>query len=94
MRIGNLDNEVYFKKVFTNIEVFEAFVKDILGIEVEIVNFAKENIKFNSDGEHKEYYQKFYEDLFYNPDNKISLDILKTIENWKPKEKFNVYKLR
>jgi hypothetical protein len=31
---------------------------------------AKENIKFKKDGEHKEYYQKFYEDLFYNPDNK------------------------
>jgi hypothetical protein len=33
-------------------------------------NFAKENIKFNVEGEHKEYYQKFYEDLFYSPDNK------------------------
>jgi hypothetical protein len=35
-----------------------------------VENFAKENIKFNVEGEHKEYYQKFYEDLFYSPDNK------------------------
>lgn len=34
--LGNLDNEVIFKKAFTNKIVFKAFVKDILGIEVEI----------------------------------------------------------
>ena len=34
--LGNLDNEVIFKKAFTNIIVFKAFVRDILGIEVEI----------------------------------------------------------
>ena len=34
--LGNLDNEVIFKKAFTNITVFKAFVRDILGIEVEI----------------------------------------------------------
>ena len=34
--LGNLDNEVIFKKTFTNIIVFKAFVRDILGIEVEI----------------------------------------------------------
>ena len=35
MRIARLDNEVFFKKVFTDKIVFKAFVKDILGIEVE-----------------------------------------------------------
>jgi len=35
-----------------------------------VENFAKENIKFNVKGDHKEYYHNFYEDLFYNPDNK------------------------
>jgi hypothetical protein len=35
-----------------------------------VENFAKENIRFNVKGDHKEYYQNFYEDLFYNPDNK------------------------
>lgn len=34
--IGNLDNEVIFKKAFTNQIVFKAFVRDILGIEVEV----------------------------------------------------------
>ncbi len=34
--LGNLDNEVIFKKAFTNKTVFKAFVKDVLGIEVEI----------------------------------------------------------
>jgi hypothetical protein len=34
--LGNLDNEVIFKKAFTNRTVFKAFVRDILGIEIEI----------------------------------------------------------
>ena len=34
--LGNLDNEVIFKKAFTNKTVFTAFVRDILGIDVEV----------------------------------------------------------
>ena len=34
--LGNLDNEVIFKKAFTNKVVFKAFVSDVLGIEVEV----------------------------------------------------------
>ncbi len=34
--LGNLDNEVIFKKAFTNKFVFKAFVRDILGIEIEV----------------------------------------------------------
>ncbi len=34
--LGNLDNEVIFKKAFTDKVVFKAFVRDILGIEIEI----------------------------------------------------------
>jgi hypothetical protein len=34
--LGNLDNEVIFKKAFTNPTVFKAFVRDILGIEIEV----------------------------------------------------------
>ncbi len=34
--LGNLDNEVFFKKAFTNKIVFKAFVRDILGIEIEV----------------------------------------------------------
>jgi hypothetical protein len=34
--LGNLDNEVIFKKAFTDVFVFEHFVKDILDLDVKI----------------------------------------------------------
>ena len=34
--LANLDNEVIFKKAFTNKTVFKAFVRDILGIEIDV----------------------------------------------------------
>ena len=34
--LGSLDNEVVFKKAFTDKIVFEAFVKDILGLEITV----------------------------------------------------------
>ncbi len=34
MQLANLDNEVFFKKVFTDPEVFRAFVKDVTGVDV------------------------------------------------------------
>ena len=34
--LANLDNEVIFKKAFTDKIVFTAFVRDVLGIEVEV----------------------------------------------------------
>ena len=34
--LGSLDNEVIFKKAFTDPIVFEAFVKDILGIDIKV----------------------------------------------------------
>ncbi len=36
MTLGSLDNEVIFKKAFTDKAVFTGFVRDILGIEVEV----------------------------------------------------------
>ena len=39
-----------------------------------IENFNKENIHFNSKGEHKEFYHKFFMDLFYNTDDKVIAD--------------------
>jgi hypothetical protein len=36
-----------------------------------IENFTKENINFHIEGEHKEYYQTFFMDLFYNADDKV-----------------------
>jgi PD-(D/E)XK nuclease family transposase len=35
MTLARLDNEVFFKKAFTDIIVFKAFVKDIVGIDIE-----------------------------------------------------------
>jgi hypothetical protein len=40
--LSNLDNEVIFKKAFTDKTVFKAFVHDILGIEVEVDNIETE----------------------------------------------------
>jgi hypothetical protein len=43
-----------------------------------IENFNKENIKFNSKGEHREYFQQFFIDLFYHAEKKeIALNIEK-----------------
>ncbi len=36
MTLGNLDNEIIFKKAFTDKTVFKAFVRDVLGLDVEI----------------------------------------------------------
>jgi hypothetical protein len=44
--LGNLDNEVIFKKAFTNEIVFKSFVKDILGIDFEVGKIETEK-KFN-----------------------------------------------
>jgi len=51
-------------------------------------NFSKENIKFNLKGEHREYYEKFFMDLFYNAENKtISENISKFFEELFDEEK-------
>jgi predicted transposase/invertase (TIGR01784 family) len=34
MQLANLDNEIFFKKVFTDPEVFRAFVRDVTGVDV------------------------------------------------------------
>jgi hypothetical protein len=42
--LANLDNEVFFKKVFTNVDVFCAFVKDVLGIDMHITKVETEKV--------------------------------------------------
>jgi hypothetical protein len=42
--LANLDNEVYFKKVFTDVDVFTAFVKDVLGIDIHINKVETEKV--------------------------------------------------
>jgi hypothetical protein len=34
MQLANLDNEIFFKKIFTDPEVFRAFVRDVTGVDV------------------------------------------------------------
>lgn len=46
MQLGNLDNEVIFKKAFTNKFVFESFVKDVLGIDF-VAGIIETEKKFN-----------------------------------------------
>lgn len=51
-------------------------------------NFTKENIRFNIKGEHREYYEKFFMDLFYNAENKtISENIVKFFQELFDEEK-------
>jgi hypothetical protein len=47
MQLGRLDNEVIFKKAFTNKVVFTAFVKDVLNIDIEVDKIETEK-KFDS----------------------------------------------
>jgi hypothetical protein len=44
MQLANLDNEVFFKKVFTDPDVFRAFVKDITGVDIVDAKTIKLNI--------------------------------------------------
>lgn len=51
-------------------------------------NFSKENIKFQYKGEHREYFEKFFVDLFYNAENKtISENINKFFQELFDEEK-------
>ncbi len=69
--LGNLDNEVIFKKAFTNIIVFKAFVRDILGIEVEVDKIETEK-KFDP----KIGYVDFELDIFAETiDKRICIEI-------------------
>ncbi len=42
--LANLDNEVHFKHVFTNVEIFRAFTKDVLGIDLNINKVETEKV--------------------------------------------------
>lgn len=69
--LGSLDNEVIFKKTFTNKVVFKAFVKDVLGIEVEVDKIETEK-KFSP----KIGYIDFELDIFAETtDKRIAIEI-------------------
>jgi PD-(D/E)XK nuclease family transposase len=42
--LANLDNEVHFKKVFTDIDVFCGFVKDVVGVDMHITKVETEKV--------------------------------------------------
>lgn len=46
--LANLDNEVHFKHVFTDVEVFTEFSRDILGIDLQITKVETEKVLPNS----------------------------------------------
>ena len=71
--LGNLDNGVIFKKAFTNLVVFKAFVRDILGIEVDVEVIETEK-KFSP----KIGYIDFELDIYAeSKDKKIAIEIQK-----------------
>jgi hypothetical protein len=69
----NLDNEVHFKRVFTDVEVFCAFVKDVLGIDMNIAKVETERVLQN-----KVSAIKFRMDLFAeDPEQRAVVEIQK-----------------
>ena len=71
--LGNLDNSVIFKKAFTNLVVFKAFVRDILGIDVDVEVIETEK-KFSP----KIGYIDFELDIYAeSKDKKIAIEIQK-----------------
>lgn len=77
MLLGSLDNEVYFKKVFTNVEVFKAFVKDVVGVDVDIDKVETEKVL-----ERKTSPIRFKMDIFAeSKDHRIIVEIQKVDYN-------------
>lgn len=71
MTLGSLDNEVIFKKAFTDKTVFTTFIRDILGIDVEVDRIETEK-KF----EPKVGYIDFELDIFAETiDKRIVIEI-------------------
>lgn len=69
--LGNLDNEVIFKKAFTDKIVFKAFVHDILGIDIEV-----DKIETEKQFEPKVGYVDFKLDIFAESiDKRIVVEI-------------------
>ena len=73
MTIARLDNEVFFKKAFTDRIVFKAFVKDIVGIDVEPTTIETEKTFVPKVGNIGFKYDIFADD----PTNRIIIEIQK-----------------
>lgn len=72
--LANLDNEVHFKKVFTDVEVFTAFVKDVLGIDIKINKVETEKMLPNASS------IKFKMDLFAEDKEKRTIVEIQKID--------------
>jgi hypothetical protein len=71
MHLANLDNEVFFKKVFTDPDVFRAFVKDITGVDI-----VDAKIETEKQLEHKVAAINFKLDIYAeSPDKRIVIEI-------------------
>ncbi len=73
MTIARLDNEVFFKKAFTDRIVFKAFVKDIIGIDVEPTTIETEKAFVPKVGNVNFKYDIFADD----PTNRLIIEIQK-----------------
>ena len=73
MTIARLDNEVFFKKAFTDRIVFKAFVKDIVGIDIEPTTIETEKTFVPKVGSIGFKYDIFADD----PTNRVIVEIQK-----------------
>ena len=74
--LGNLDNEVIFKKAFTNKTVFKAFVRDILGFEIEVDKIETEKKFVTTANRPKIGYVNFELDIFAESiDKRVCIEI-------------------
>ncbi len=74
--LGNLDNEVIFKKAFTNKTVFKAFVRDILGFEIEVDKIETEKKFVATANRPKIGYVDFELDIFAESvDKRVCIEI-------------------
>jgi hypothetical protein len=71
MHLSRLDNEVFFKKAFTNKLVFTQFVKDVIGIDIQVGKIETEK-RFKP----KIAYIDFAYDIFAeSKDNRVIIEI-------------------
>ncbi len=86
MKIASLDNEVHFKNVFTDVEIFTAFVKDVLGIEIIIDKVETEKILPS-----KVSAVKFRMDLFAEDKNKRTIVEIQKVDYDYAYDRFSHY---
>lgn len=82
----NLDNEVHFKKVFTDVEIFTAFVKDVTGVSMNIKKVETEKVLMN-----KVSAIKFRMDLFAEDEDQRSVVEIQKVDYDYTYDRFSHY---